>query len=226
MPCFSLVWKRVFIMSPPYPKEGHIIYRPTCMCVCITYIYFFTHLFIYLLIWLNTHKTQHTLLLIPSLNVKAWSVCAWLHFSSNQFILWQWFFLCNYKKSWWILQATGLFALSTLNVIWTILANKRFATDDPKIRKFLDMLDRLFRSGQPAGDITVILPFMRYVYPPAIMQHYLMHNIQGFMRVSIQCNCIIPTVYNIFLLSGICFSTSYISVFSSSNVWHVRLTLF
>lgn len=85
-----------------------------------------------------------------------------------------------------VIQATGLFALSTLNVIWTILANKRFATDDPKIRKFLDMLDRLFRSGEPAGDITVILPFMRYVYPPAIMQHYLMHNIQGFMREQIR----------------------------------------
>lgn len=85
-----------------------------------------------------------------------------------------------------IIQATGLFSLSTLNVIWTILANKRFALDDKKVRKFLNMLDSLFRSGQPAGDITIIFPFMKYISPTAIKQHYLMRNILGYMREQIR----------------------------------------
>lgn len=85
-----------------------------------------------------------------------------------------------------IIEAKGLFGLSAVNVIWFILASKRFSLDDEKAKKFLNNLSLRFRLGQVAGNIVSIFPFMRYFDQRHKTQTIIADEIMEYIRETIE----------------------------------------
>lgn len=85
-----------------------------------------------------------------------------------------------------IIQAKGLFGVSAVNVIWMILASKRFSVKDEKARKFLDNLSLSFRLGQPAGSLVSVFPFLRFIEPKHKIQLKIAHDLMEYIRETIE----------------------------------------
>ncbi|GLH01594.1 Methyl farnesoate epoxidase [Gryllus bimaculatus] len=64
------------------------------------------------------------------------------------------------------LQVSGLFNISTVNVLWGIIAGTRYKHSDPKLQKLMQLLTAFFRSGNPTGgNLRMIFPFLKYIFP-------------------------------------------------------------
>ncbi|CAG7822950.1 unnamed protein product [Allacma fusca] len=57
------------------------------------------------------------------------------------------------------------FQLSLLNVVWTMLAGKRYSHDDPRLHKLLKLNSMWFQSGNFGGGIVIAYPFLRFLFP-------------------------------------------------------------
>ncbi|CAG7822951.1 unnamed protein product [Allacma fusca] len=72
------------------------------------------------------------------------------------------------------------FQLGFLNVLWGMLAGKRYSLDDPKLINLLKMNSQWFQSGVFGGGIVFAYPFLRYIFPDA-----LGYNLQQKVNVKI-----------------------------------------
>nr|CAD7571450.1 unnamed protein product [Timema californicum] len=70
----------------------------------------------------------------------------------------------NLKKTKTI-QVGGYFNIAVVNVLWAVMAGKRFAHDDKEFVKLTRGLFRMFRAGNAAGGIMDLFPLLRYVAP-------------------------------------------------------------
>ncbi|KAJ9577737.1 hypothetical protein L9F63_005730 [Diploptera punctata] len=62
-------------------------------------------------------------------------------------------------------QVSRYFGLSSVNVIWALLAGSRFSRDDARLQALLDSLMRLFRSGSQTGSIVNVIPVLKLIAP-------------------------------------------------------------
>nr|CAD7408709.1 unnamed protein product [Timema poppensis] len=63
------------------------------------------------------------------------------------------------------IQVGGYFNIAVVNVLWAVMAGKRFAHDDKEFVKLTRGLFRMFRAGNAAGGIMDLFPLLRYVAP-------------------------------------------------------------
>jgi methyl farnesoate epoxidase/farnesoate epoxidase len=62
-------------------------------------------------------------------------------------------------------QRNGFFGLSAINVLWAVLGGVRHSHNDGDFKELLQKITRLFRTGNPSGDIIDVLPFLRFLFP-------------------------------------------------------------
>ena len=80
-----------------------------------------------------------------------------------------------------------MFAISTLNVLWGMLAGIRYSRDDAELNDLLQKLNRAFRAGNPTGGILLVLPVLKRIIPGLVGHTEAMnslHDMQEFFRVS------------------------------------------
>ncbi|KAJ9587374.1 hypothetical protein L9F63_019099 [Diploptera punctata] len=87
-------------------------------------------------------------------------------------------------------QGNGMFDVSTLNVLWRMLAGKRYSRDDNELKDLLMKLKNAFRSGSPVGRIAAILPILKHIkFGHSHSGHSevvnTLHQLQEFFRKSI-----------------------------------------
>ena len=80
-----------------------------------------------------------------------------------------------------------MFAISTLNVLWGMLAGTRYSRDDPELQDLLSRIKENFRSGNPTGGIVALFPILKRI-APGLSGHKKaadnLHELQEFFRVS------------------------------------------
>ncbi|XP_069672288.1 methyl farnesoate epoxidase-like [Periplaneta americana] len=87
-----------------------------------------------------------------------------------------------------VVQVSGLFAISTLNVLWNMMAGVRYARDDPELRKLLADLQHFLRGGG-IGRIVNLFPVVRHYDPGFLGYRKAMEGIwkmQDYMRETIR----------------------------------------
>ncbi|XP_069672282.1 methyl farnesoate epoxidase-like [Periplaneta americana] len=62
-------------------------------------------------------------------------------------------------------QTTGMFGLPSINVLMEVLGGVRHSHTDAEFKALLQKITRLFRTGNPSGDILDVLPFLRFFMP-------------------------------------------------------------
>lgn len=77
-----------------------------------------------------------------------------------------------------------------VNVLWAIMAGERYNSKDEQLKKILDAVNIMFRSGKPTGNFfQLLLPFLVKIAPGLFGKSeevQLRTNIQEFARVSTQ----------------------------------------
>lgn len=63
------------------------------------------------------------------------------------------------------IEVLGLFDVSVLNGLWTMLAGHRFALNDVKLAKLMDLVHVSFRMLDMSGGILNQMPFIRFLAP-------------------------------------------------------------
>ncbi|XP_021919684.1 methyl farnesoate epoxidase-like [Zootermopsis nevadensis] len=63
------------------------------------------------------------------------------------------------------IQRNGFFGLSSINVLWAVLGGVRHSQNDTEFTTLLQKITKLFRTGNPSGDIIDIIPFLRHLFP-------------------------------------------------------------
>ncbi|PSN30193.1 Methyl farnesoate epoxidase [Blattella germanica] len=71
-----------------------------------------------------------------------------------------------------------MFAISTLNVLWGMIAGTRYARDDAQLKPILQRLKKVFRSGNPSGGIIQAFPILKRIIPGLIGHTAQMQNLQ------------------------------------------------
>ncbi|XP_067013413.2 methyl farnesoate epoxidase [Anabrus simplex] len=87
------------------------------------------------------------------------------------------------------LQVSGLFNISSVNVLWGVMAGMRYKRDDPELRNLLDNLTKLFRAGNVTGaTLRVIFPFLKRIAPSLVDDGTTktFHQLHHFIRKIIQ----------------------------------------
>ncbi|KDR22559.1 methyl farnesoate epoxidase-like isoform X2 [Zootermopsis nevadensis] len=64
-----------------------------------------------------------------------------------------------------VLQVSRFFGLSTVNVIWALVAGTRYSRGDARLQDLLHALTRLFRSGSQTGGIVNAVPILKIIAP-------------------------------------------------------------
>jgi hypothetical protein len=62
-------------------------------------------------------------------------------------------------------QTSGFFNLPTINILWSVLGGDRLSTNDGEFMTLLQKISRLFRAGNPSGDVLDVFPFLRFIMP-------------------------------------------------------------
>jgi methyl farnesoate epoxidase/farnesoate epoxidase len=82
-----------------------------------------------------------------------------------------------------------LFNLSLLNVLWTMVAGKRFNHDDPRLQFLLDLNEKAFKAGTFGADLSIAFPFLRHLFPGptgANILQQLFREFHQYFGVSVQ----------------------------------------
>lgn len=87
-------------------------------------------------------------------------------------------------------QKSGFFTFPTINILWSVLGGERLSVNDGEFMTILQKISKLFRTGNPSGDVLDVFPFLRFIMPG--LAGYRERKIgtestQHFMRVS-KCN--------------------------------------
>ena len=81
------------------------------------------------------------------------------------------------------------FQLSLLNVLWSMLAGKRYSHDDPKLLKLLEINSLWFQSGSFGAGIITAFPFIRFLLPELTGSNMMIKGnsaVYEFLRVNNQ----------------------------------------
>ncbi|KAK7864096.1 hypothetical protein R5R35_002738 [Gryllus longicercus] len=63
-------------------------------------------------------------------------------------------------------QVSSLFNISSVNVLWKVMAGVRFKRTDPLLQRLIKILTDLFRAGNGlSGNLSALFPILRYVLP-------------------------------------------------------------
>jgi len=63
------------------------------------------------------------------------------------------------------IQTSGFFNLPAINILWSVLGGDRLSTNDGDFMTLLQKISRLFRTGNPSGDVLDVFPFLRFIMP-------------------------------------------------------------
>jgi hypothetical protein len=74
-------------------------------------------------------------------------------------------FISYSKHCAFLKQSNGFFGVPAINVLWAVLGGERHSHDDREFKALLHKITRLFRTGNPSGDVLDVLPFLRYFFP-------------------------------------------------------------
>lgn len=83
----------------------------------------------------------------------------------------------------------GLFDVSVINGLWTMLAGHRFELNDSKLLKLMDLVHILFRMIDMSGGILNQLPFIRFLAPKQsgyIDIKHILNEFYTFLKVIVQ----------------------------------------
>lgn len=78
------------------------------------------------------------------------------------------------------IQVNGLFDVSVLNGLWTMLAGHRFALNDAKLEKLMELTHVSFRMLDMSGGILNQLPLVRFLAPKCSGYRELQHILKEF----------------------------------------------
>lgn len=87
-----------------------------------------------------------------------------------------------------VVQVSGLFHVSTLNVLWGMIAGVRYERDDQRMKDLFDKLNRAFRIGSVTGGIASMFPILKKIAPELSGYKHTMDTIkelQDFFRETI-----------------------------------------
>ncbi|XP_069672280.1 methyl farnesoate epoxidase-like [Periplaneta americana] len=88
-----------------------------------------------------------------------------------------------------VMQVTGLFTVSALNVLWGMIAGIRYERNDERLQDLLKKLTEVFRAGNPTGPLTNIFPILKWI-APGLLGHTktmdTLKSLQEFFRQSIR----------------------------------------
>lgn len=59
----------------------------------------------------------------------------------------------------------NMFNITIVNILWRLVAGKRYDLEDKKLKFLCDLIMRLFRAVDMSGGILNFMPFMRHVFP-------------------------------------------------------------
>jgi hypothetical protein len=59
----------------------------------------------------------------------------------------------------------GELTVSVINILWTIVAGKRYNRDDEEFLEFLGQITAMFRSGVKVTNYVIPFPFLRHIVP-------------------------------------------------------------
>ena len=93
----------------------------------------------------------------------------------------------NTYSNFFFIKVNGFFAVSTLNVLWGMLAGVRYSRNDADLKEILEKLKRRFRAGNPTGGLLSVLPILKYIIPGLIGytdEMNILREIQDHFRVS------------------------------------------
>lgn len=62
-----------------------------------------------------------------------------------------------------VININDKFAVSILNILWSIMAGTRYRHDDDKLKKLLNTIQESFRSGNVIGNLVFMYPFLRHL---------------------------------------------------------------
>jgi len=63
------------------------------------------------------------------------------------------------------IQRSGFFNLPAINILWSVLGGERLSTNDGEFMTLLQKISKLFRTGNPSGDVLDVFPFLRFIMP-------------------------------------------------------------
>lgn len=64
-----------------------------------------------------------------------------------------------------VIEFKGIFNLSALNVLWVMVAGFRFRRDDARLRFLLDLIDKIFRTGNSILGTIQLPEFVTRTFP-------------------------------------------------------------
>ncbi|RVE41678.1 hypothetical protein evm_013666 [Chilo suppressalis] len=64
--------------------------------------------------------------------------------------------------------ANNLFDVSIINIVWRLVAGKRYKLDDENLKKLCDLITRCFKAVDISGGVMTFMPFLRYIIPDII----------------------------------------------------------
>jgi methyl farnesoate epoxidase/farnesoate epoxidase len=82
------------------------------------------------------------------------------------------------------------FQLSLLNVLWGMMAGRRYEAGDPKLETLLEINSGWFQSGNFGAGIVTAFPFLRFVFPEWTGYNKQMaanRAIHNYLRVNLVC---------------------------------------
>jgi hypothetical protein len=74
-----------------------------------------------------------------------------------------------------------------MNVLWSVLGGIRHSHNDGEFMGILKKITKLFRTGNPSGDILDVLPYLRFIFPgiAGYRERKIGHeSVHKFLRVS------------------------------------------
>lgn len=87
------------------------------------------------------------------------------------------------------IKKSGFFTFPTINILWSVLGGERIPANDGEFMTLLQKISRLFRTGNPSGDVLDVFPFLRFIMPGLAGYRERKtgtESVQTFMRESIR----------------------------------------
>lgn len=89
-----------------------------------------------------------------------------------------------------VISIHGLFNLSVLNVIWSMIMSERFPYDDPKLKHYVRLNEEFFLSNNFVSSWSLFFPFLRSWFPESSGRNAVLSSVAGlqdFIRVHLIC---------------------------------------
>ncbi|GBP41037.1 Farnesoate epoxidase [Eumeta japonica] len=61
-----------------------------------------------------------------------------------------------------------MFNIHVINMLWCLVAGRRYDTDDERLKEICDLITRTFKTADMSGGVLNFMPFLRHVIPNAI----------------------------------------------------------